>query len=68
MRLIYNGPAPERELWGRVFPKGQVVAVDDPALFAKALRLDGFTEATEAAPPRKRGRPRKVRPQDGENQ
>lgn len=69
MRLIYNGPAPERVLWGRAFPRGQVVALSasdfDRQLAAKALRLDGFAVADDA--PRKRGRPRKVKP-DGEDQ
>jgi hypothetical protein len=40
--LRYNGPWDVRPLWGVDFPMGKSVVVDDPALVAKALCLDGF--------------------------
>lgn len=40
--LRYNGPWDVRPLWGVNFPMGKSVVVDDPAIVAKALRLDGF--------------------------
>jgi hypothetical protein len=47
--LRYNGPWDVRPLWGVDFPKGKSVVVDDPALVAKALCLDGF-ELVEPEP------------------
>ena len=76
MRIVYTGPAPERELWGRVFQRGEAQDLSasefERQMAQKALRLEGFALAdakTDASPEpvkRKPGRPRKV--QHGEDQ
>jgi len=49
--LRYDGPLDTRELWGEVFPRGELVEIHDAALLEKALRLDGFVRVDKGPDP-----------------
>lgn len=60
VRIKYEGPDPQREVWGLHFPIGQAVEVENEALAARALSCAHFVEV-------KRGRPKKAKA-DAENE